>query len=252
MTRGVIFNLAHYAVHDGPGIRTTVFLKGCPLRCIWCCSPQSQSFEPERSLTNEKVYGREVSADELFAEVSRDAPFWRRSRGGVTLSGGEVLAQPDFAVEFLGICREHNVHTAIETSLFAASDVFRRVADAADLIQFDLKAMDGVLHKKLTGQDNEMILRNAAWLLQSGRECLVRCPMVPGVNDADKELHALGAFVEKHRERACVEILKYHRLGVGIYDELGRIYALPDVQPPTDAEISRAKEILSGYRINVL
>ncbi|MCR5336486.1 MAG: glycyl-radical enzyme activating protein [Synergistes sp.] len=251
MTRGVVFNLAHYAVHDGPGIRTTIFLKGCPLRCAWCCSPQSQLFEPERTQTNGKIYGREVDAEELFAEVMRDAPFWRRSHGGVTLSGGEVLSQPDFAVEFLGLCRANNVHTAIETSLFASPEVFKRVADAVDFIIFDLKAMDGQLHKKLTGQDNEAILRNAAWLLQSGKECLARFPMVPGVNDSEEELRALGAFVEKHRERADLEILKYHRLGVGIYEELGRSYALPDVQPPTDAEVAGAKEILSGYRINV-
>lgn len=251
MTRGVIFNLAHYAVHDGPGIRTTVFLKGCPLRCVWCCSPQSQSFEPERSLTDEKVYGREVDVEELFAEVWRDAPFWRRSRGGVTLSGGEVLSQPDFAVEFLDVCRAHNVHTAIETSLFASPEVFRRVAEAADLIQFDVKAMDGALHKKLTGRDNEVILLNAAWLLQSGKDCLVRFPMVPGVNDSEEELRALGAFVERRREWADVEILKYHRLGVGIYGELGRSYALPDVQPPTEAELAEAKEILGGYKIKV-
>ena len=251
MTRGIIFNLAHYAVHDGPGIRTTVFLKGCPMRCVWCCSPQSQSFEIERSLTNEKIYGREVSPDELFAEVSRDAPFWRRSHGGVTLSGGEVLSQPDFAVEFLDICRANGVHTAIETSLFVSTEILRSVADAADLIQFDIKAMDSALHRRLTGQDNEVILQNAAWLLQSGRDCLVRFPMVPGVNDFEEELRALGSFVEKHREWAEIEILKYHRLGVGIYDELGRSYALPDVKPPTEAEAAKAKEILGGYKIKV-
>ncbi len=252
MAHGIIFNLAHFAVHDGPGIRTTVFLKGCPLRCAWCCSPQSQSFEIEHSQISEKVYGRKVSAEDLFAEVVRDAPFWRRSGGGVTLSGGEVLSQPDFAVEFLGLCRENNVHTAIETSLFASAGVFRSVVSAADLIQFDIKAMNADLHRKLTGQDNGSILQNAAWLLESNKDCLVRFPMVPGVNDSEEELRSLGAFVEKHREWACVEILKYHRLGVGIYDELGRSYTLPDVKPPTEAEAAKAKEILGGYKVKVL
>lgn len=249
---GRIFNIAHYAVHDGPGIRTTVFLKGCPARCLWCCSPQSQSFEIERSADGKKIFGRDVTAAELFAEVRRDAPFWRRSGGGVTLSGGEVMAQPDFARGFFDICRAHNVHTAIESCLFASYETVMRVAELVDFIQFDLKAMDTELHKRLTARGNENILENAAGLLRGKKPLLVRLPLIPGLNDSEDNLRATASFLEREREGAALEILKYHRMGICHYEELGRSYPLPDVAPPTDGEYARAKEILSSYKIRVL
>lgn len=250
--KGRIFNIAHYAVHDGPGIRTTVFLKGCQARCLWCCSPQSQSFEIERSAGGEKIFGRDVTAAELFAEVRRDAPFWRRSGGGVTLSGGEVMAQPDFAVEFLDICRAHNVHTAIESCLLASYDAAMRIAERTDFIQFDLKAMDTKLHKRLTSRGNEDILENAMAVLRGGIPVLVRFPLVPGLNDAEENIRAMGSFLESGREGVSLEVLRYHRMGVGLYEELGRSYPLEDVDPPTDEEYARVKEILNNYRIRVL
>ena len=250
--KGRIFNIAHYAVHDGPGIRTTVFLKGCPARCLWCCSPQSQSFEIERSAGGEKIFGRDVTAAELFAEVRRDAPFWRRSGGGVTLSGGEVMAQPDFAAAFLDLCRAHNVHTAIESCLFASLETVTRIAERTDFIQFDLKAMEPSLHRRLTSLGNENILENAAALLRSGKPVLVRFPLIPGLNDTEENLRATGLFLEGARAGVSLEILRYHRMGVGLYEELGRRYPLPDVEPPTDDEYARAKKILSDYKIMVL
>ncbi len=250
--KGMIFNIAHYAVHDGPGIRTTVFLKGCPARCLWCCSPQSQSFTAERSLSGERIFGRELTAEELFAEVRRDAPFWRRSGGGVTLSGGEVMAQPDFAAAFLVLCRAHNVHTAIESCLFASLETVTRIAERTDFIQFDLKAMEPSLHRRLTSLGNENILENAAALLRSGKPVLVRFPLIPGLNDTEENLRATGLFLEGARAGVSLEILRYHRMGVGLYEELGRRYPLPDVEPPTDDEYARAKKILSDYKIMVL
>ena len=250
--KGMIFNIAHYAVHDGPGIRTTIFLKGCPARCLWCCSPQSQSFTAERSLSGERIFGRELTAEELFAEVRRDAPFWRRSGGGVTLSGGEVMAQPDFAAAFLDLCRAHNVHTAIESCLFASLETVTRIAERTDFIQFDLKAMEPSLHRRLTSLGNENILENAAALLRSGKPVLVRFPLIPGLNDTEENLRATGLFLEGARAGVSLEILRYHRMGVGLYEELGRRYPLPDVEPPTDDEYARAKKILSDYKIMVL
>ncbi|MDO5115570.1 MAG: glycyl-radical enzyme activating protein [Synergistaceae bacterium] len=249
---GRIFNIGHYAVHDGPGIRTTVFLKGCPARCLWCCSPQSQSFEIERSADGGKIFGRELTAAELFAEVRRDAPFWRRSGGGVTLSGGEAMAQPDFVMEFLSLCRANNVHTAIESCLFAPYETAMRIAELTDFIQFDLKAMDTELHRRLTAKGNENILENAAALLRGDKPLLARLPLIPGLNDSEENLRATGAFLEKRRAGAALEILKYHRLGVGLYEELGRSYPLPDVMPPSDEEYARAREILSDYNIRLL
>lgn len=250
---GRIFNIAHYTIHDGPGIRTTVFLKGCPARCLWCCSPESQSFDLECSILDpNKVYGRDVTVEELFAEVRRDEPFWRKSGGGVTLSGGEVLAQPEFAKEFLALCRSRFIHTAIETSLFAKPKVARDVIPEADFVQFDLKAMDPKLHKKLTGLDNEMILDNAEELLKSDKDVLVRFPLIPGLNDSLENIEALGKFVSKNREYSKVEILKYHKMGIGTYEELGLIYSIPFVDPPEKEDVQKAADILKKYDLEVI
>ena len=250
---GIIFNVGHYAIHDGPGIRTTVFLKGCPSRCLWCCSPESQSFETEDcTARGGKVYGRRVTASEIFSEIRRDAPFWRRSGGGVTISGGEVMSQPDFACELLLLCRKHFVHTAVESCLFAPLEIVQRIAAFTDYIQFDIKAMCSDLHRRLTSLDNDHILQNAAWLLGNHDNLLVRFPLVPGINDFAEEIEALGRFVSSHRQGARLEILKYHRMGVGTYEALGREYPLPDVQPPTSAQVEAAAAILRRYQIDVI
>lgn len=268
---GTIFRVAHYTIHDGPGIRTTVFLKGCPARCLWCCSPESQLFEPEIAKKGERcrscdyccgdpkecpgealeAIGRQVSPEELLAEVMRDAPFWRRSGGGVTVSGGEPLAQPDFLSAFLGLCRARYVHTAIETSLFCGRETLEHVSGLLDFVQFDLKAMNPQLHRELTGLDNDVILENARFLLQSDKPLLARIPLVPGCNDGEENLRALGAFLGKHRPGVELEILAYHRMGVGRYGELGREYPLPDTQSPTREEMERAERILQEYPIRV-
>ena len=211
-TAGNVFRIAHYTIHDGPGIRTTVFLKGCPARCLWCCSPESQLFGPEMAKKKEhclscdpccgdpekcpgealETIGRQVSPEELLAEVMRDAPFWRRSGGGVTVSGGEPLAQPDFLAAFLGLCKGRYIHTAIETSLFCSRPTLERVLGLLDFVQFDLKAMDPQLHRELTGLDNTEILDNARFLLRGGKPLLARIPLVPGCNDGEDNLRAWG------------------------------------------------------------
>jgi pyruvate formate lyase activating enzyme len=268
---GTIFRIAHYTIHDGPGIRTTVFLKGCPARCLWCCSPESQLSGPEmarradRCLSCESCsgdpekcpgealerIGRQVSPEELLAEVMRDAPFWRRSGGGVTVSGGEPLAQPGFLTAFLKLCKGRYIHTAIETSLFCSRPTLERVSGLLDFIQFDLKAMDPRLHRELTGLDNGEMLDNARFLLRSGKPILARIPLVPGCNDGEDNLRALGAFLGEQRPGAELEILAYHRMGVGRYEDLGREYALPVTKPPEREEMERAERILREYPIKV-
>ena len=250
---GKIFNIAHYTIHDGPGIRTTVFLKGCPARCLWCCSPESQSFDLEISILDpSKMYGREVTVEELFAEVRRDEPFWRKSDGGVTLSGGEVLGQPEFAKEFLALCRSRFIHTAIETSLFAKPEVARCVINESDFVQLDLKAMDPKLHMELTGLDNELILYNASELLKSDKDILVRFPLIPKLNDSTENINALGKFVSENRKDAQVEILRYHKIGVGMYEELGLVYSIPFVYPPENEDVQKAADILKKYDLQVI
>lgn len=268
---GTIFRIARYTIHDGPGIRTTVFLKGCPARCLWCCSPESQLPGLEMAKKKERcracdpccgdpekcpgealeMIGRQLSPAELLAEVKPDAPFWRRSGGGVTISGGEPLAQPGFVAAFLKLCKARYIHTAMETSLFCSRETLERVMDLLDFVQFDLKAMDPHLHRELTGLDNAVILENARILLHGGKPLLARIPLVPGCNDGEDNLRALGAFLGEHRPGIELEILPYHRMGVGRYEDLGREYALPDTKPPAREEMERAERILMEYPVEV-
>ncbi|MDL2263920.1 glycyl-radical enzyme activating protein [Synergistaceae bacterium OttesenSCG-928-I11] len=296
--KGAIFKISSYSLHDGPGIRTTVFMKGCPARCLWCCSPESQSFEREIAVNTStcvacgrcaavcpkgalscafggtavdrskcdlcgncvvacpkdaiEIVGTELTPQELFDLVRKDEPFWRRSGGGVTLSGGEVLAQPDFAIAFLDLCRSRGIHTAIETCLFADTRTTAEVAKRADFVQFDIKAISPELHRRLTSLDNARILDNAIQLLQSDLELLVRYPLVPGCNDDEAELDALGGFCSHNRRDVSVELLPYHSMGAGRYAALGRTYALPDTKPPTAAEMERAADILRRHPLNVI
>jgi len=252
--KGLIFNVAHYAIHDGPGIRTSIFLKGCPGRCLWCSNPESQEYSPEIVIRNGKVQtiGRWVSPEELILEVEKDRPFWRRSGGGVTITGGEPLFQPRFVKKFLTLCKNKNIHTAIETSLFTDSKTLHEVLDLVDYVQFDIKEMDPDRHLKLTGMDNEIILQNAATLLCSTKPLLVRFPFVPGCNDQKESLKELGSFLEKYRPGVCLEILPYHRMGVGKYEELGKTYALPDTKPPTRLQVDEIVKILRNFSICII
>ncbi|MCF7935984.1 MAG: glycyl-radical enzyme activating protein [Synergistales bacterium] len=183
--------------------------------------------------------------------MMRDYPFWRRSGGGVTLSGGEPLAQPQFAQEFLALCKVRNVHTAIETCLFCGSKLLDDVVQYVDYVQFDMKEMDPARHKELTGLDNDIILENAARLLAGDKALLVRLPYIPGCNDSEDNLRALGRFLESRRPGVQLELLPYHRMGVGRYEGLGMTYLLPDTKPPTKEDVADAADILSEYSVNV-
>ncbi len=226
--KGTIFNIQRYSIHDGPGIRTTVFFKGCPLRCLWCQNPESQTFQQElffnrdrctgcgrclpacpekaieivegrsrtlRTLCNvcgacaevcpeeaRVLMGKVVSAKEVFAEVDKDAVFYERSGGGVTLSGGEPLAQPEFAIEILSLCKNAGIHTAIETCGHAPWETVERVLKVVDLVLYDLKHMDPVEHRKITGVSNALALENLKRVYRESHLALsIRIPVIPGL-----------------------------------------------------------------------
>lgn len=234
--RGVIYDIQRYSVHDGPGIRTTVFLKGCPLRCLWCSNPESQSFEPEYMASadgSERVLaGREVSVSEVIETAFRDKVFFEGSGGGITLSGGEVLAQPDFAAALIAAAREEGIHTAVETSGFSSFETAWNVLKHADLILYDIKGMDAARHKNNTGVSNEMIHSNLQKLLDNGKEVVVRVPLIPGHNDSVEEMQALLNFAA-HIGVKQAEILPYHRLGESKYERLSREYLLKGTKAHT-------------------
>ncbi len=234
-TKGRIFNIQRFSIHDGPGIRSIVFFKGCYMRCAWCCNPESQSYEIQSMQENgkEKIVGKDVTVEEILPELLSDMPYYRRSGGGITLSGGEILAQPKFARDLLRACKENGLHTAVESTAYASFDIIEQILPYLDLYLLDIKHMDSAKHKEYTSAPNELILENAKKIAQSGVQLIIRTPVVPGFNDRAEEIKAIAKFaaslpgVEEHH------LLPYHRLGQDKYAGLNRNYALKEIEPPS-------------------
>ena len=174
--KGRIFDIQRFSVHDGPGIRTIVFLKGCKLRCRWCCNPESQSYEIETMITGgkEKVMGRDVTVKEILDEVLRDRIYYRRSGGGLTLSGGEFLCQPDFSEALLRAAKESGINTAVETTSCAPYETIERMLPYIDYYLMDVKHTNSAKHKEFTGVPNELMLANARRLAHDANNFIVR------------------------------------------------------------------------------
>ena len=269
-TEGVIFEVREFCLHDGPGIRTTVFFKGCPLRCAWCQNPEGLSFEPQLLVNAarcnacgacmrvcpspdactacgacvavcpqgcRRVCGRRVTAEALAAELNAKADFFQAYGGGITFSGGEPLAQPDFLVELAGRLRP--VHLAVETSGYAAPDAYRRAVEAVDLVLQDLKHPDPGQHARFTGADPQPIFENLAWLKASGRPFIARIPLIPGVNDAPETLARFAELLRGPSGLQRVELLPYHLTAGAKYALVGKAYAPPfDERAPLAPDLS--------------
>ena len=232
---GRIFNIQRFSIHDGPGIRTIVFFKGCAMRCAWCCNPESQEFEIQTMTEGgvEKTVGRDVCVDDILPEILSDIPYYRRSGGGVTLSGGEVLCQADFALELLRACKRAGLHTAIESAASLPFDRIEKLLPYLDLYLMDIKHMNSEKHKEFTCVGNELILENARRVAKSGVELIIRTPVVPGFNDTPEEILAISKFAASLPGVREHHLLPYHRLGQDKYEGLGRNYALKGALPPT-------------------
>ena len=253
MLKGTIFDIKGFALSDGPGIRTTVFLKGCPLRCLWCHNPEGLSPKPELRVKmsrctgcgkcrlpcdhadckpfgrclhicpfgNVTAAGTEYTPEELAAILLRDRDVFGND-GGVTFSGGEPLMQADFLAECASILRREGVHTAIETSSYAPPAVYDRVTDAVDYVLCDIKLMDSEKHKKYCGVDNAVILENLSRLMKKDKEMLFRIPLIPGITDTDENLAAIADFIKDRP----VELLTYNDMAGAKYSSVGREYTL--------------------------
>jgi pyruvate formate lyase activating enzyme len=227
--QGLIFNIQKFSLHDGPGIRTTVFLKGCPLRCGWCANPESQSAAIQT--LGDGPDSRLYTVDEVVDLCVQDEAFYLESGGGVTLSGGEPLAQPAFATRLLTALKERRLHTALETTGFASSETFYIIGTLADLLLFDIKHYDDVCHKAGTGVDNALILANFRHsVTSSGAEVLPRIPVIPGFNATLKDAAGFcRLFNDVGVKRA--QLLPFHQMGDRKYELLGRPYELRGVKP---------------------
>lgn len=238
--KGRIFDIQRFSIHDGPGIRTIVFFKGCALRCKWCCNPESQHYEIE-TMTDDNgkvtVWGRDVTAAEVMETVMKDRNYYRRSGGGITLSGGEFLFQPDFAEALLKTSIDEGITTAVETTSFAQFSVIERVLPYIDNYLMDIKHIDPVKHKFFTLQSNELILENAKKIAPKARRMVVRVPVVPGFNDTKEEIRAIAEFAATLQGVEELHLLPYHRLGQDKYRWLGREYSLSNIEPPTAEHI---------------
>lgn len=232
---GIIFSMEEFAIHDGPGIRTTIFLKGCPLRCVWCHNPEGISPTPEYMIRKEgKVLcGYQITTKELAEIVRKNQTIYTLNNGGITLTGGEPLMQSGFVTEFLGLIPD--IHKAIETSGYAPLKIFREVTDRVDLVLFDIKQMNPTLHKKFTGRDNAPILRNLDSLCASDKEFIIRIPLIPGVNDSRENMEAILDRIKDARSLVRVELLRYHQTAGAKYAMIGQTY-----DPPFDVTATPA------------
>lgn len=244
-TTGRIFDVQRYSIHDGPGIRTILFLKGCILRCRWCCNPESQEFAIQKMIVQgeEKIIGRDVTVEEMLQVVEKDRAYYYRSGGGMTLSGGECLCQPEFARDLLRGAKERGIHTAIESMAGMPWENIQMVLPYLDLYLMDIKHTNPEKHKAFTGRSNERMLENARKTALSGMTRLViRVPVIPGFNNTVEEIQGIARFAATLPGVDKIHLLPYHRLGQDKYTGLGREYLLDGVLPPSAEHMETLKK----------
>lgn len=268
---GIVFNIQRYSINDGPGIRTCVFLKGCPLNCLWCHNPESKCREPELSFSPAKcigcgkcqqvcprnchsfangrhlidrvrckncgkctrvcvgaleLIGKEMQASEIITEVCKDQPFYETSGGGVTFTGGEPFAQPEFLLTLLQEAKRQGLHVCVETCGFVRREALKQAIPYIDLFLYDCKETNPEQHKKFTGVDNKLILDNLDFISNLGKRIVLRCPLVPGYNDRQEHLKAIAALANKYSGIIRIDVEPYHPLGKDKAESIGQIYQI--------------------------
>jgi pyruvate formate lyase activating enzyme len=310
---GRIYDIQKFSVHDGPGIRTEIFLMGCPLKCLWCHSPESQSINKQlgwfeircigvkkcgrcieactagalkkgevKYLEVQKsevelinidrnicticgkcaevctsqaltIVGRDYTIEEVMTIIEKDRAFYRKSGGGVTISGGEALVQHEFTLALLKECKDRELHTCLDTTGYAKWDICKTVLPYVDLFLYDLKHMNSGKHRELTGVPNELILENARKMAAEKASFQIRIPIIPGLTDSEENLRATSEFcLELGSSVQVIQILPYHRLGIAKYERLHKKYGLEEITPPSDEYMESCKGIIESYGLNVI
>jgi pyruvate formate lyase activating enzyme len=230
MKSGIVFDIKKFAVHDGPGIRTSVFLKGCPLKCIWCHNPESRAPECIKTpghtrignlrFTDEKSIGKEMSADEVINEVLKDKIFYEESGGGITFSGGEPFYQLEFLKELLHNAKENNLHTTVDTSGYVNRAYLEKTISDIDLFLYDIKLIDNTVHKKFTGVSNDLILDNLRFLLEQNANVIIRIPIISGITDTVENISGIIQMLQQLNFTGNMNLLPYHKTAMHKYDLL--------------------------------
>ncbi|HIW21647.1 MAG TPA: glycyl-radical enzyme activating protein [Candidatus Dorea intestinavium] len=245
-TKGRIFDIQRYSIHDGTGIRTIVFLKGCHLRCRWCCNPESQEYEIQNMTIGgkDKIVGEDVTVEEVMKTVMKDLPYYKRTNGGLTLSGGEFLNQPEFALALLRAAKANGITTAVETTSNADFKVIEKMLPYIDQYLMDIKHMDSNKHEKFTQSKNELLIENAMKISKSGlTELSIRVPVVPGFNDTPEEIRAIARYTKTLPNVKRMHLLPYHNFGYDKYIGLGRDYPMGSVPSPSNEKMNELLEI---------
>lgn len=277
MENGMIFDITHGSFVDGPGVRTTIFFKGCNLKCAWCHNPESQDFKPQMMLYKDKcsncgickavcpnknetcnlcgectsycpmgarqVCGKQYTIDEVFAEIINDKSYYDNSGGGVTFSGGECMLQIDFLYEILKKCKENGIHTAVDTTGYVAFERFKKILPYTDLFLYDIKIFDSQKHKQYAGVGNELILENLKKLSDSSVKIWIRIPVISDVNDSVGEMQKINAFLNNCKTPEKIELLPYHAMGENKYNAIGK---KPQVfKTPSAEKMKQLKEIFA-------
>ncbi|MDR1641754.1 MAG: glycyl-radical enzyme activating protein [Clostridiales bacterium] len=239
---GRIVSIQRFSLHDGPGIRTVVFLKGCALRCPWCCNPETQETGVQIAIDG-KTFGKDVTAGEVMEEVERDEPYYRRSGGGITLSGGECLLQPQFSSALLSLAKSKGFSTAIESTAYGSYETIKNfILDPLDIFLLDIKHADPEKHKQITGKSNAPMIENARQIAASGQKLIARVPIIPNFNDTCADIRDIARLAKSLPGVEKIHLLPYHMYGAGKYAALGRKYLMGDAKPPTDALMQALKE----------
>jgi pyruvate formate lyase activating enzyme len=257
---GLIFDIRHYTIHDGPGIRTTVFFKGCPLRCRWCHNPESQEPKIEEAsvervldgklFVNQLAVGSWQLAENVMNEILKDVVFYQESGGGVTFSGGEPLMQPDFLAEMLIECKKTGIHTVVDTCGHAEPAALAKCMEFADLWLFDLKLMDDVKHVEFTGVSNELIMENLATLSRSKKDIIIRFPVIPGITDEGGNLEAIVLKMKKLGLKK-ISLLPFHAIARDKYRRMGREFMLEEAGEPDEKRMSELRSYFINKELDV-
>ncbi len=309
---GYVFDIQRYTLNDGPGIRTEVFLQGCPLRCLWCHSPESQSYTGELAWlplhcvgiekcgeclkvcpvpalkVDEPAYSKyhkeeiklprldrtlcpkcgactkvcspkalyftaqKMTVAEIMEIIEKDRDYYRRSQGGVTISGGEAMVQYPFTLAIFKACKEQGLHTALDTAGYVPWENYEAVLNYVDLVLYDIKCMNPEKSQRLTGKENQLILSNAVKIAQKGVEIQIRIPIIPGLNDDQDNLTSSAKFCARLGPAVKrVQLLPYHKLGISKYNRIGKPYSLTTLEPPANYQMEQYKNLFESHGLQV-